>query len=126
MEDIFMLISFRFAFVMGRLICLHADENKSTDKLSTGLMKEKIKFSVNSENVFEKPKELLQTKCWKTWLKGLFKMRTLPRFTIWVTAVILQKNSRERAHGQEPMKSFKMGSLMQEHRLRKMKSSMTS
>ena len=51
------------------------------------------------EHMLEKLKDLLQTKCWKTWLKGLFKMRTLPKFALWVSAAILHKNNKEGAHG---------------------------
>ena len=69
------------------------------------------------EHMLEEPKDLLQIGCWKIWLKGLFKMRTLPRFTLWVSAAILQKRNSERAHGDEAMKSFNMGSMMPEHRL---------
>ena len=53
-------------------------------------------------------------------------MRTFPRIISWVFDVNLQKNSREGSHGQDPMKSFKLESLMQEHTLMKMKLSMTS
>ena len=81
MTGIIMLMSFMFVFVTGRLICLYADEDEPIDKLSTSLMEKEFKFSMKSENVLEEPKDLLHTECWKTWLEGLFKMRTLPRFT---------------------------------------------
>ena len=82
------------------------------DNLFVGQRKEELVCSMKSEHMLEKPKDLLQTECWKKWLKGLFKMRTLPRFISWVSAAILQNNSRKGAHRQEPMKGFKMRSLM--------------
>ena len=126
MTGIITLTSFLFAFLTGRLICLYADEDEPSDKLSASQMEKEFKFSIKSKNVLEERKDLLETECWKTWVKGLFKMRTLPRFTLWISAEMLQKNNREGVHGQEPMKSFKLGSLMQQHRLMEMKSSMTS
>ena len=59
MENIFMLISFLFSFVIRGLICLYPDEDESTEKLFAGLMKEKLKFSMKFENVLEKQKEVL-------------------------------------------------------------------
>ena len=44
-------------------------------------------------------------------------MRTLPIFALRVSAEMLQKTNSKGAHGQESMKSFKLGSLMQEHKL---------
>ena len=96
MANILMLINFRFAFVTGKLIFLYADEDEPIDKLSVGQMEKELVCSMKSEHMLE---YLLQTKCWKTWLKGLFKMRTLPKFTLWVSAKILRKNIREEAHG---------------------------
>ena len=98
------------------LINLFADEGEPIDNLFAGQRKEELVCSMKSEHMLEKPKDQLQTQSWK----GLFKIRTLPRFTIWVFVENLQKNRREGAHGQEPMKSFKLRSLMQEHRLMKM------
>ena len=91
-----------------------------------GKRKEKLECSNKSEHILEETKDHLQTQCWKTWLKGLFKMRTMPRIISWVCAANLQKNNKEGAHVQEPMNNFKLGSLMQDHRLMKMKLSMTS
>ena len=54
---------------------------------------------------------------WNSWLEGLFNMRKLPRKNPWVFARILQKNSKKGADGQDPMKSFKLGSLMHGHGL---------
>ena len=96
MEDIFMLISFMFNFVTGRLNCSYADEDKPTDKLSACKMEEEIVCSMKYEHMLEEPKYLLQIEWWKTWLKGLFKMRTLPRFTLWVSAEILHKKKAKR------------------------------
>ena len=70
-------------------------------------------------------KDLLLTKCWEVSLKGLFEMRTLLKFTFGYL-LKSKKNNKEGTHGQEPMKSFKLGSLMQEHRLKRVKSFMTS
>ena len=112
MANIFMLINFMFSFVTWKLICLYAYEDKNTDKLCTGQMEEELVCSMNSKHMLEEPKDLLQTEYWKIWMKGLFKMRTLPRFTLWVSVAILQKNSKKGAHGKDPMNSFKMGSLM--------------
>jgi hypothetical protein len=94
------------------------NEGEPVENLFAGQRKEELEHSKKFEHMLEEQKDQLQTYCWKTWLKGLFKMRTLPRIISWVSAAILQKNSREGAHGQEPMKSFKLGSLMQEHRLK--------
>ena len=112
MVDIFMLINFLFSFVTRKLICLYVDEDKAIDKLIAGQMEEELVCSMKFGHMLEEPKDLLQKECWKIWLKGLFKMRTLPRFTFWVFAAILQKNNMEGAHGQEPMNSFKPRILM--------------
>ena len=121
-----MLIRFMFTVVTETLNYLCANEGEPVDNLFSGQRKEELECSKKHEHMLEEPKDQLQTQSWKTWLKGLFKMRTLPKFTLWVFAKILHKNSREGCHGHDPMKSFKLGSLMQEHRLKKMKSSMTS
>ena len=65
----------------------------------------------------EEPIDLLLIECWKRWMKGIFKMRELPIFKLWVAATILQKNNREGTHGLEAMNKFKLGSLMQEHKI---------
>ena len=96
MAKIFMLMYFLFSYVTGNLNCLCADEEKPIDKLSTGKKEEEIVYS-KSEHMLEEPKDLLQIQCWKTWLKGLFNMRTLPRFISWVSAAILQKKQQERS-----------------------------
>lgn len=106
-----MLINFVFVVVTGRLNYIYADEGELT-----GQRKANYDYLMKYEHMLE-PKDLLPTQCWKTWLKGLFKMRTLTRFISWVFAAILQKKSRKGASGQDPMKSFKLGSLMQGHRL---------
>ena len=105
-----------FAIVIGRLNYIHLDEGELVDNLLTSKRKEDYDYLMKSEHMLE-PKDLFPTQYWKTWLKGLFKMRTLPKFISWVSAAILYKNSKKGAHGQEPMKSFKLGSLMQGHRL---------
>ena len=102
MKDVIMLKCFLFSYVIGNLINLCADEGKPVDNLFTGQRKEKLEYSKKSEHILEEPKDQLQTQSWKTWLKGLFKMRTLPRFISWVSIAIPQKNTRKRAHGQEP------------------------
>ena len=56
-----MITSFMFSFVIGRLVCLYADEDEPTNILSTGQMEKEFKFSMKSENVLEEPKDLLQT-----------------------------------------------------------------
>ena len=86
---IFMLISFMFTFVARRLIYSYADEDKPTNKLYACQMEEEIVCSMKYEHMLEEPKDLLQIEWWKTWLKGLFKMRTLPGFKLWVFAAIL-------------------------------------
>jgi hypothetical protein len=53
-------------------------------------------------------------------------MRTLLKFIFEYLLQTYRKSSRKGAHGQEPMNFFKLGSLMQEHKLMKMKSPMTS
>ena len=78
-----------FAYVIGNLINLCADEEELVDKLFVGQRKEKLEYSKKSEHILEEPKDQLQTRSWKTWLKGLFKMRTLPKFTLWVSAEIV-------------------------------------
>ena len=115
-----------FSYVTRNLVNLCADEGELVDNLFAGQRKEEIVCSMKSEHMLEKPKDQLQTQNWKTWLKGLFKMRTLPKFTLWVYAEILQKNIKDEAHGQDPVNNFKLESLMQEHRLKRVKSFMTS
>ena len=88
MENIIMLMSFLFVFVTRRLKCLCSDEEKSIDELSARQNEEKIGFS-KFEHMREEPKDLFEVQCWKTWLKGLFKMRTLPSFISWESAAIL-------------------------------------
>jgi hypothetical protein len=53
-------------------------------------------------------------------------MRTLLKFIFEYLLQTYRKVAEKGAHGQEPMKIFKLGSLMQEHKLMKMKSPMTS
>ena len=108
MRDIYMLIYFMFAYVTRNLTNLCADEGEPVNNLFAGQRKEKLEYSKKSEHILEEPKD----QRWKAWLKGLFKMRTLPKFTFWVSAAILQKNNREETDGQEPMNNFKLGSLM--------------
>ena len=126
MKYVFMLIYFIFSYVTRNLINLCADEGEPVENLFLGQRKEKIEYSKKYEHILEEPKDQLQTPRWKTWMKGLFKMRTLLEFTLWVSVQNLQKNRSEDAHGQEPIDNFKLGSMMQEHRLMKMKLSMTS
>ena len=96
-----MLISFMFVVVTRRLNYIYADEGELVNNLFKGQRKEDSDYLMKSEHMLE-PKDLLPTQCWKTWLKGLFKMRTLPRIVSWVSAAFLQKNSRKGAHGREP------------------------
>ena len=54
-------------------------------------------------------------------------MRTLLKFIFEYLLQTYRKVAEKGAHGQEPMNFFfKLGSLMQEHKLMKMKSTMTS
>ena len=62
MEDIIMLMSFLFVFVIGRLKCLCANEEESIDKLSVGQKEEELVCS-KSEHMREEPKDLLQVQC---------------------------------------------------------------
>lgn len=125
-SGIIMLINLLFVVVTGILNCLYADKEEPVDNLFACQRKQDFECSKKSEHMLEEPKDQSQTQYWKTWLKGWFKMRTLLRIISWVSAASLLKSSREEAHGQEHMKSFKLGSLMQEHRLIEMKSSTTS
>ena len=109
---IIMLISFMFAVVTGKLNYLCADEGEPVDNLFASQRKKNFECSKKYEHMLEEPKDQLPTQCWKTWLKGLFKMRTLPKIIPWVSVANLQKNGKEGAHGQEPMKSFNLGILM--------------
>ena len=112
-----MLIYLLFAFVIGKLICSNTDEGEPSNRLFACQMKKEQKCSMKEEYVLEEPVDLLLTECWKRWMKEIFKMRQLPIFKLWVAAAILQKKNREGTHGLEPMNKFKLGSLMQEHRL---------
>jgi len=58
--------------------------------------------------------------------EGTVQDENTTQIYIWVSAASLLKNNREGAHGQEPMKIFKMRTLMQEHRFMEMKSLVTS
>jgi hypothetical protein len=53
-------------------------------------------------------------------------MRTLLKFIFEYLLQTYRKVAEKGAHGQEPMNFFKLGSLMQEHKLMKTKSPMTS
>ena len=86
MKYVFMLIYFLFSYVTGNLINLCVDEGEPVDNLFAGQRKEELEYSNNSKHILEEPKDQLQTQRWKTWMKGLFKMRTLPKFTLWVSA----------------------------------------
>ena len=76
---IIMPMSFMFIVVTGRKNYIYTDEGELVDNLFTGQRKEDSDYLMKSEYLLE-PKDLLPTQCWKTWLKGLFKMRTLPKF----------------------------------------------
>ena len=89
MKYVFMLIYFRFPYVTENLINLRANEGEQVNNLFTCQKKEKLEGSKKSKHMLEEPKDQLQIQCWKTWLKGLLKMRTLPKFTLWVFVGIL-------------------------------------
>ena len=94
MKDVFRLIYFMFSYVEKKLINLCEDQGEPVDNLFASQRKEKLEYSKKSEHILKEPKDKLQTQSCKKWLKGLFKMRTLLKFKIWVSAEILQKNSR--------------------------------
>ena len=85
---IIMLMSFMFDVVIGRLNYIYTDEGEIVDHLFIGQRREDSDYLMKYEHMLE-PKDMLPTQCWKTWLKGLFKLITLPRIVSWVSATIL-------------------------------------
>ena len=107
-SGIIMLISFMFVVVTGRLNYIYADEGELMDNLFTGQRKEDSEYLMKFEHTLE-PKKLLQTQYQKTWLKGLFKKRTLPRIISWVSAANLQKKQQGESSWTRSHEEFQAG-----------------